>query len=247
MLAAGSGRLKLVSAEEAAVHVPHGEAQRILVDEMAAFCAAVEAMDDDALLRPSRCRGWSAADLVVHVHLGLVELMVGVHSPAPAATSGPDTDAATYWRRPLPSTDSATDSIDVVRFVQRMALAYRRPAGLVAHFLVTAGGARRAAGSLADGLLAFQGHVMTTGDFLAMWAVELALHHLDLTAGRPPAVAPEADALALIRRTADALMGAPLPPDWPDERVALLAAGRELPTPAEAARLADPAALPLIG
>lgn len=233
------------------MHVRHIDAQRILVDEMAAFCTAVEAMDDAALLGPSRCRGWSAADLIVHVHLGLVDLLVGVHSPAPAGTTDPDADAASYWRHPPPTTDSTTDSTDVVRFVQRMALAYRRPTGVVDHFLVTAGGARRAAESLTDRLLAFQGHVMTSGDFLATWAVEMAVHHLDLAGGGgAPGVAPAAEALALTRRTAEALLGAPLPLDWTDTRVALLAAGREHPTSAEADRLAarpGPAALPLIG
>jgi len=30
------------------------------------------------------------------------------------------------------------------------------------------------------GPVAFQGHVLTSGDFLTTWAVELAVHHLDL-------------------------------------------------------------------
>ena len=219
------------------MHVGHAEAQQAFAGELAAFCAAVEAMDHEALLSASRCRSWSAADVVVHVHLGLQELLIGVHSPAAESLTTPDVDAATYWRHPVPTNDGTADDIDALRFVQRLALAYRRSAGLVAHFLATAGGAGRAAASLGEGLLAFQGHTMTTGDFLAMWTVELAVHHLDLAADREPAPPPTDAALALTRRTADALLGPPFPAVWTDTRVALLAAGRQEPTPAEAALL----------
>ncbi len=60
---------------------------------------------------------------------------------------------------------------------------------------------------LPDGALAFQGGVLTTGDLLATWAVELAVHQLDL-AREIDVAPPSPDALAMARRTVEALRDA---------------------------------------
>ena len=62
---------------------------------------------------------------------------------------------------------------------------------------------------MAPGRVRFQGHVLDTGDFLATWATELAVHHLDLDleAALP---GPDPDALQLARKTAEALAGGPI-------------------------------------
>ena len=195
--------------------------------------AVVESMDDVGLIAPSRCRGWSRADLLVHVHLGLQELLVGIHAPSDDAA---DTDAATYWKGEVPTNDAAADELDAVRFVQRVALAYRRPTGIVGHMKATAAAVGQAAQTLAPGSLRFQGHVMTTGNFMAIWAVELCVHHLDLacTGDRPT---PEV--LALTRTTTESLAGAPFPQRWDDVHVALLGAGRVQATPDELAELRE--------
>src|SRR4029077_8455872 len=85
----------------------------------------------------------------------------------------------------------------------------------------------------------FQGKTMTSGDFLATWVVELAIHQLDLgeAAGHPTR-----GSLAVVRRTAEALADVDLPHAWSDEDAALIAFGR-LPLPNDAGELA--AALPL--
>jgi hypothetical protein len=62
---------------------------------------------------------------------------------------------------------------------------------------------------LDDGVLAFQGGVLTTGDFLATWAVELAVHQLDL-AREVDVAPPTPGALRLARRTVEALTEAGL-------------------------------------
>jgi hypothetical protein len=62
---------------------------------------------------------------------------------------------------------------------------------------------------MAPGRVGFQGHVLTTGNFLATWATELAVHHLDLDLGED-APAPDPEALRLARRTAEALAGGPI-------------------------------------
>ena len=69
---------------------------------------------------------------------------------------------------------------------------------------------RSAVGRLDDGVLAFQAGVLTTGDLCATWAVELAVHQLDLARELdvPP---PDALALGLARRTVEASAAAGLP------------------------------------
>lgn len=57
---------------------------------------------------------------------------------------------------------------------------------------------------MADSTIAFQGHVLTAGDLLATWAVELVVHHHDLNAPRPGA-APGPSAVRIGRLTAQAL------------------------------------------
>ncbi len=226
------------------VDVEHAAGQQAFVDALAAFMAAADAMADTDLMERSRCRGWSRADLMVHVHLGLQELFVGIHGPTDATA---DTDAATYWKRALPTNDREADDLDALRFVQRVSLAYRRPTGAVGHLKATATAADHAARTVAPGALAFQGHVMTTGSFLAMWAVELCIHHLDLDCGDDTA-GPTAPSLTLTRETVESLAGKAFPSGWADETVALLGAGRVKPAAYERAELGPLAdRLPVLG
>jgi hypothetical protein len=76
---------------------------------------------------------------------------------------------------------------------------------------------------------------MTSGDFLATWIVELAVHQLDLgeEAGHPT---PES--LSVVRRTVEAVADVDLPLAWDDEAATLIALGR-VPLPEGAGDLAD--------
>jgi hypothetical protein len=141
--------------------------------------------------------------------------------------------------------DPAADSVDGILWTRRTASAYRRPRGAVQHLRATADAVRTAVARMPDGPVAFQGHVLTSGDFLATWAVELAVHHLDL--GRDLDVAPPtAESLRLARATVEALAGSPLPGAWSDRRCVLVGTGRATLT-AEARAAAGPAgaALPV--
>lgn len=201
---------------------------------------AVDGLDDEQLLAASRCRGWTTVDVLVHVHLGLQEMLLGVVTPVDRPV---DTDAAGYWCHLPPPTGA--DAVAHVRFVRVMASAYRSPAAAVAHLRPTADALAHAVGALPDGVVAFQGHAMATGDFLATWAVELAVHHLDLGVelALPP---PATEALALARDTVEALAGGALP--WDNETAVLIGTGRRRPDAqqaAEAGALAD--RLPALG
>lgn len=224
------------------MYVEHGAGQSGFLEGLRALRAVADGLDDDQLLAASRCRGWTVGDVLVHVHLGLQEMLLGVVSPTDRP---PDTDAASYWGTLPPATDSTAGPAGHVRFVRLMGAAYRRPTGIVAHLRPTADALAAAVGALPDEVVATQGHAMRTGDFLATWALELAVHHLDLGAelALPP---PAPAALALARRTVEALAGGPLP--WDDETAVLIGTGRRRPD-AEQAAQAGPAAerLPVLG
>jgi hypothetical protein len=86
---------------------------------------------------------------------------------------------------------------------------------------------------------------MRTGDFLATWALELAVHHLDLGAELTLA-APAPAALTLARASVEELAGGPLP--WDDETAVLIGTGRVVPDEEQAAQAGPLAArLPVLG
>ena len=194
-------------------------------------------LDDEQLLLPSRCRGWTVGDVLVHVHLGLQEMLLGVVTPAAAP---PDTDAAGYWRTLPPA-----GSVAYIRFVRLLGAAYESRGRPVPHLRPTADGLTAAVSALTSRVVRFQGHTMTTGDFLATWAVELAVHHLDLARELelPP---PAPVALRLARRTVEALVGGELP--WDDETTVLLGTGRVRPDEQQAREVGPLAErLPVLG
>lgn len=205
-----------------ALHVDHDEGRPAFLDQLRTLLEVCAGLDDDQLVAASRCRGWTAGDVLVHVHLGLQEMLLALVSPTDAP---PTTDAAGYWRHEVPTNDPDASQVTQVRFVRLLGAAYRRPTGLVAHLRSTADGIATAVRALAAGNLNFQGHVMSTGDFLTTWAVELAVHHLDL--GRELDLPPPAPSAALLARaTIDALAGGRLPEAWPDRTAILIGTGR---------------------
>jgi hypothetical protein len=215
-----------------------------------AFVAAYTAVDelaasltDEQLLLPSRCRGWAVCDLLCHLDFGMQEILVGFASPTDRPA---DTDRAAYWRACC--TDGGLD-LGHARFVRLVASAYARPSGLVAHLRLTTGAAVRLARTADAGRrLDFQGHVVTMGDFLAIWAVEAAVHHLDLVVELPAAPPPAPASLAVTRDTLDALLGRQVPIPWDDATYALKGTGRVALTAGEASALGPLAArFPLFG
>lgn len=105
--------------------------------------------------------------------------------------------------------------------------------GAVAHLRDLTDAVAAAARERPDGPIRFQGHVMSSGDFLATWAVELAVHHLDLMVDldlEPPTV----PALHLARRTVEARTDDSLPAELDDVDAVLLGTGRRPPSPNEA-------------
>lgn len=164
-----------------------------------------------------------------------------------AATSQPLTrDAASYWLTGPPANDDAADDVDGILWTRRTASAYGRPTGALEHLKIAAAALVTAVNRMPDHPVAFQGHVLASG-LLATWAVELAVHQMDLATdleiGRPTR-----ESLRLARITVEAPAGSALPADWSDEACLLLGTGR---TPVDAATraAAGPVAdrLPVLG
>lgn len=187
--------------------VPHEQGRVAFIGALDQFLDAVEPLDDHALLGASRCWGWSAVDVVTHVRLGLEEVAACLLT-AGTCDAAPDRDAATYWLTQPPG--SSTDAVAGLVAIRRVASSTRVPSGALVPLQRVTGALRSAAHRLPDGVLAFQGCVLTTGDFLATWAVELAVHQLDL-AREVDVAPPPPGALDLALRTVDALSQAGLP------------------------------------
>lgn len=219
------------------MHIDHVIGRDAFVDELTLLLEIAGGLSDHDLLAASRCRGWTVADTLTHVHLGLQEMLLGIVSPTDAE---PTVDAATYWSQAPASNDEAGGT-DHGRYVRLLTSAHQRASGSIRHLTVTGRTLVRAVTSLSPTALAFQGHVIDTGDFLATWAVELAVHHLDLGLElimEPPVPT----ARKLTRRTVETLAGGTFPAHLTEQDVILIGTGRKPPPDADAlAHLTIPA------
>jgi hypothetical protein len=199
----------------------HAGAVALMHEQLDVFVEAVSSFSEYDLLGASQVHGWSLLDLVVHCRLGLEE-MAGVC--AMQVEDEPDHDAASYWQSFAEDDD---DRVPHIMWMRRTASAYNRPEGALRHLDDVAGMLRVALARMPDQPVLFQGKVMTSGNFLATWVVELAVHQLDLgEAGGDPTPG----SLGAVRRTVEAIADVDLPTSWTDKEAALIGLGR-LPLP----------------
>ena len=206
------------------------EGRTACADSVDAFLRAAQAFGEYELLGASRCHGWTRLDVVAHVLAGWQEMLGGMVSPV---DDEPSVDTATYW--PAFAADYPMDDpVPSLMAQRRRTAAYVRPASALGQLRDVTAPLQRGIAALPDRHVLWQGHVFAPGDFLAIWAVENVVHHLDLLTEEP---APPA-ALALTRATVEALVGQRLPPAWDDEEATLNGTGRA-PVPEEAEGLAS--------
>jgi len=208
-----------------------------------AVTADLEQLREEDLARPSRCLGWTRADLLYHMLLDARRALVTFATPA-AGTA--DVDFVSYW---APFRPGAEGYDAHARFVRRAASAYRSDLVIVAQWSETAAAAVYAASALpGDAKVATQDHVLAAGDFLATLAVEATIHHLDLAAGDQAFAGPSGPGLDITRETLDGILGQPVPASWDDVDYALKATGRAQLTAEDRARLGALAdRFPLLG
>lgn len=204
---------------------------------VSAFLAAVDRLSEHDLFASSRCHGWLRLDVLTHVLGGWQEMLGGF---VQQVDTSPTVDAASYWTA-FAEEIAAENPIAVLMAQRRRTDAHSSPAALVAQLHDVSTAVLHGTRSMTDQPRLWQGHVFTAGDFLTIWAVEDAVHHLDLHVA---AESPPAAALSLSRRTIEALVAAPLPESWSDIDAVLAGTGR-IPVPAGGEAIAD--RLPALG
>jgi uncharacterized protein (TIGR03083 family) len=198
--------------------------------------ALVDGLDDYDLLRPTGCRGWTIADLLLHVTGDAQGALVAFATPTPEPAT---VDSVTYWHK---FSGSSTDAAAAhAQWVRRSAAAFERPSGVLGLWSETAPAAVRAARAFdPEGRLASQGHVFTRADFLAVLVTEAVIHHLDLIAYLPEAPEPDPSPAAITRATLDGLAGADgLPRSWATREALLKGTGRAALTETDRRLLGD--------
>jgi hypothetical protein len=192
--------------------------------------AIVAPMSDHELLRPTGCRGWTIADLLLHLTADAQGALVAFATPSDAP---PDVDFVTYWAR-FPGVGDPVRATAHAQWVRRSASAFQQPSGVRSLWTQTAPAAVRAARAFDPaGRLATQGSVFRPADFVAVLVTEAVIHHLDLVAWLPSAPEPDPAAAAIARATLDGLAGdGGLPAEWPAGEALRKGAGR---TPLSAA------------
>jgi hypothetical protein len=206
--------------------VSHHEALGLLQEQLRDFTTVVGALSDLELLEASLCHGWSRVDLLVHVRMGLEEVLGGCVAQT---DQPPDHDAASYWS--CHPDDRDADPVPHILWLRRTAAAYARPAAAVRHLEDVASRLTPALQRMPDQPVRFQGKVMASGDFLGTWVVELAVHQLDLNVATSHAPPP---GLRLARRTIEAIAEHDLARELDDQTVVLAGLGR-IPPPAQVA------------
>ncbi|HLI25398.1 MAG TPA: maleylpyruvate isomerase N-terminal domain-containing protein [Acidimicrobiales bacterium] len=207
-----------------------GDARDAFEASVIAFSGAVTSLEEWDLLASSRCHGWSRLEVATHLVAGWQEMLAGFVT---LVDDDPTVDAASYWRA-FGDMTSACDPVDVLMAQRRRAAAYARPSAVLAQLGDVADAVLSGGRAMGGRPCRWQGQVFAPGDFLAIWAVENVVHHLDLLVeGRPPS-----SGLTLARATVEALAEEPLPGEWTDEQAVLIGTGR-LPVPAEAATLSS--------
>lgn len=196
-------------------------ARSLLCAQAEQLLSAVGVCDELALLDPSRCRGWSRLDLIVHVRSGLDEMAATAHVHSPNRV---DHDAASYWTSHPDDRDS--DPVAHILWLRRSASAYGRPRAAVRHLTDAVQRAEASVRAMTDAPVLFQGKTLTAGDFVATWVVELAIHLLDLDVAATPVGG------GLTRSTIEALAEHPLPEGLGADEAILVALGRQ-PWPAD--------------
>jgi uncharacterized protein (TIGR03083 family) len=201
-----------------------GNIRELAAEQIDVVSDLVDGLTDGDLVAPTRCTGWLAAHLLIHVRIGLTETTGSFAVPA-GPDEPTDRDFVSYWRDWPPAADGV--GFGTVRWHWANASAYSVASEFRRHFTDTARAAAGVSLHAPAGRFRFQEHVMEAEDILAMWTVELVVHQLDLTVYLPASYGPLPEALALTVTTLNGLLGtAERPPSWDDTCYVLKATGR---------------------
>ncbi len=200
----------------------------------------VRSLPGEDFSAPTRCAGWSVADLLFH---GMLDAQRALVALTTRADDAPDRDAVSYWRDYPPGAEASAGPH--AQFVRRSAAAYATPESLVGHATSLFEAAVRAASAAeSTGRIRTQGHVLTVPDFLATLVLEAVVHRLDM----PTPVTTSTAAMAVTEPVLAALARTTRPHGMSPDLFALLATGRDRPDEDDRALLGPAAArMPVLG
>ena len=209
-----------------------------LSSQLDALVVVVHELSDEDFDRPTRCPGWSAAELVAHCE-GMLERLVGENSQPVDGEA--QVDRVGYYRYdpdgPREGEDPNKTFSDVIRERVIDEVGGRNPGELRASL-------EEAAGRALDGVRAIpservikrSGHPrMTFGEFVASRSLEFGVHTMDIAhaVGRPECV--QSGAAAIVTGILDGLLGSSVPDalQWDTTTYILTGTGRRPLTPDE--------------
>jgi len=223
---------------------PDVEALAGQLDELVALVAS---LPDDDFGRPTRCPGWSVAELVAHCE-GILVRLVGEN--AAAVDGEARTDRVGYYRYdphgPREGDTSDRTFSEVVRDRVVDEASGRSPGELRAGLANAAVAALDGIAEIpAERVIHRSGHPpMAYGEFVASRNVEFVVHTMDLAdaVGRPERAAPAA--VAVVTTILDALLDESRPSafGWDETTYVLVATGRRPLTDTERVTLGSLAA-----
>jgi hypothetical protein len=214
--------------------------------------ALVDGLSDEEFGRPTRCPGWSVAELVVHCEVMLVMLVGDNAIPAAGEPESRRVDVYRYDpEAPVPFDPSITVS-QLVRDAVIGQVAGRGPGQLREAMRVAVDRALDGLQDIpADRLIRRPDkRLMTFGELLASRYVEFGIHMMDIAeaTGHEESVPPAAAAIVI--GILDELLGGPLPASlgWDATTYILTGSGRRQLEPAERDALGPVAdRFPLLG
>jgi len=224
------------------VSVMHNLDVEALAEQLGDLIALVDALSDDDFSRPTRCPGWSVAELVAHCE-GMLHRLVGENSQPVEGTAEIDRDG--YYRydadgpREGEDPDKTFSEIIRDRVIEEVGGRSGRQLRRSLHSAVDA--ALHEIGEVpADRVIQRSGHPrMTFGEFVASRNVEFGVHTMDIAhaTSRPEHVRPAP--AAIITGILDGLLGEPLPASvgWDTTIYILSGTGRRKLEPDERIKL----------
>jgi uncharacterized protein (TIGR03083 family) len=194
--------------------------------------------------RPTRCPGWSVAELVAHCE-GMLERLPGEN--ARPVSGGAEIDRVGYYRYdpdgPREGEEPNKTFSDVIRERVIDEVRGRDPDELRASLEAAAGSALDGIHVIpAERVIKRSGHPrMTFGEFVASRSLEFGVHSMDIAhaVGRPQRVEP--GAAAIITDILDGLLGSSLPNslEWDTTTYILTGTGRRSLTPDDRFKLGE--------
>jgi uncharacterized protein (TIGR03083 family) len=185
-----------------------------LASQLGELRSLVAGLREDDFARPTRCPGWSVAELVAHCE-GILIRLVGEN--AQPVAGGAEIDRVGYYRydpggpRQGEKPDKTFSQIIQERVIKEVA--GRTPSQLKASLNGALEGALGGVGTIpVERVIKRSGHPrMTYGEFVASRNVEFGVHTMDIAdaVGAPEHVHPAAG--AVIVGILDGLLGEPLP------------------------------------